>query len=64
MSTTLVGQVGAVENIVTDPLSALLLVVGAGLLAFSLGFFGYLALRAFGAAIVPPPGRGPPRQAE
>ena len=64
MPPTLVGQVEAVENIVADPLSAVLLAIGAALLAGSLGYFGYLSLRAFWVAIVPPPGRGPPRQAE
>lgn len=64
MLSTLVGQVAPVRNVVTDPLSILLLAVGALLVAFSLGLFGYLSLRGVFAAVTPEPYRGPPRQGE
>lgn len=64
MIPTLVGQVEPVRNVVADPLSILILAVGALLVAFSLGLFGYLSARGLLAAIVPDPGRGPPRQGE
>lgn len=47
-----------------DPLSAVLLAVGALVLAFSSGLFGYLALRGLLAGLIPDSiGRAPPRDA-
>lgn len=53
------------EVAAADPLSAVLLVVGALLVAFSAGFFGVLTLGAAGASIkrLLPTAGGPPRQA-
>jgi hypothetical protein len=53
------------EVATSDPLSALLVLVGALLVLFSAGFFGVLTLGAVGASIkrLIPTGGGPPRQA-
>lgn len=64
MTPPLVAQAWILRNILADPLSILLLALGALLVAFSLGLFGYLSLRGALAAILPEPGRGTPRQGE
>ena len=64
MIPTLVGQIGLLRNIVSDPLSVVLLVIGALLVAFSAGLFGYLSFRAILAAIIPEPSRAPPQQGQ
>lgn len=51
------------EVAATDPLSALLLVIGNLLIVFSVGVLGYLALGAFVDAVTPESlGRAPPQQ--
>lgn len=47
----------------SDPISALLLALGAILIGFSSLVFGYLTVRGLVAAIIPPQlGRAPPRR--
>ena len=61
--------VGAVEQFAdiaaADPISAVLIAIGALLVAFSAGFFGVLTLGAAGASIkrLLPSAGGPPQRA-
>lgn len=60
------GMVELFANVATnDPISALLVAVGALLIVFSAGFFGVLTLGAVGASIsrLIPTGGGPPPRA-
>lgn len=56
-------QAGDLVSIVADPISAILVAFGALFVGFASLLFGYMALRGLVAAIIPEPGRGPPRQA-
>jgi hypothetical protein len=59
--TEIIGLFGDVAT--TDPISAVLLLAGAGLVGFSSLFFGYLTLGAIGSSLIPESaGRGPPQQ--
>lgn len=48
----------------SDPLSAVLVALGAAVVGAPSLAFGYLVARGLGTLVTAPPGRGPPRQAE
>lgn len=55
-------QVDAVLNIVNDPISAVLALIGALLVAVPSLLLGYMTVRGLVAGFVPESGQGPPRQ--
>lgn len=57
-------QAGDLTSIVADPISLVLVALGALFVGFASLLFGYMALRGLAAGITSEPGRGPPRQAQ
>lgn len=55
-------QAEVVFDVASDPISAILLVIGAAILGFASLLLGYMTVRGLIAGLVRGPSRGPPRR--